>query len=243
MGHKILSNEELMIRFQDNATLSDVIRALEVEFEPMNEVVCQIKVNGVSMSEADEAKYASTPARDLFSVEVTTKSPQKILVEVVDNWIAEVPKMILMNDQLSQELRFQGATGQLKALVNLIENCQLLVESILSMEALFEGLKTLKEDSWKGAQKVASAAIGEALFAFQKKDFNLMADVLEYDLGHALQTWLDLLNSIQKEIGVGSKVENSEINSLSEPVRAVQRESSEGNFSDGKLSEESKGTA
>ncbi len=200
MGQKFLTNEELKQRFHESSTLSEVIRDLEIEFEKSDEVVCQIKVNGVSFTEADEAKYATTPAWDLFSIEVNTKSPQTILVEVVDNWITEVPKMILMNDQLSQELRFQGATGNLKSLVNLIENCQLLVESILSMETLFEGLKTLKEDSWKGAQKIASAAIGEALLAFQKKDFSLMADVLEYDLGHALQTWFDLLSSIQKEI-------------------------------------------
>lgn len=200
MGSKILQHEEMKNFFGEQSTLREVIQSLELEFQKANEVVCQIKVNGVPLSEADEIKYGGTLVADISSIEVTTKNPRSILTEVVENWVIEIPRMIVQNDQLSQELRFKGVEGNLKRLIDLVDGCQLLIDSIISMQSLFETLKTMKSENWKSAQKLAASAIGEALLAFQKKDFNLMADVLEYDLGHALQIWLDLLSLIQKEV-------------------------------------------
>jgi hypothetical protein len=58
----------------------------------------------------------------------------------------------------------------------------------------------VKSEAWKKAQTQMASAIGEALQAFQKKDFNWLADILEYDLGHALQTWMEQLDQCHLEL-------------------------------------------
>jgi hypothetical protein len=38
---------------------------------------------------------------------------------------------------------------------------------------------------------------GDALQAFETKDFVLLSEILEYDLGHVLQNWQELLQNMQ----------------------------------------------
>ncbi len=200
MSQMVLTQDTLIEKFGTGATLGEIIGKIEIDLKSLDEVVCQFKVNGIALAESEETKFAKTLVSEIECLEVMSRKPKEILVEVVVNWVNEIPKLIECNDRLSQDIRFNGVEGNLKVLVDLIDNCQLLVDSIMSIDSLFSNIETVKSKFWKESQSLAAAAIGEALTAFQKKDYNLMADVLEYDLGHSLQTWLDLLQTVKAEI-------------------------------------------
>jgi hypothetical protein len=121
-------------------------------------------------------------------------------VNVLRNWSEQIPKMIQMNDDLATQIRFKGIEGQLKTLVDLIDESQLLVDSIISIDTAFSHLPVVQSESWRKAQKLMAHGIGEALQAFQKKDFNWLADILEYDMGHSLQTWMELLENLNQDV-------------------------------------------
>ncbi len=199
MSHILLNRQQMNERFPDTTTLAVAIKYFESEFQKVSEVVCLIKINGMALTEADEIKYAEVKLSELDSLEISSRTPEDILGEIVSNWLVEIPKMIETNDKLAQELRFKGPEGHLKSLISLIDNCQLLVDSMISIQSLFQSFAAVQSKSWKESQQMAAAAISEGLTAFQAKDYNLMADVLEYDLGHSLQIWLELLQNISKE--------------------------------------------
>jgi hypothetical protein len=200
MNQLIFAQQELVARFGANATLGEVFTQIENDLKKLSEVVCQFKVNGLALDEQGEQRVASALLSELQTLEVFSQKPSAILGDVLTNWVKQIPALLERNDDLASQIRFKGVEGQLKSLVELIDQCQLLVDSIISIDSVFPNLARVQSAQWKQAQRQMAAGIGEALQAFQKKDFNWMSDILEYDLGHALQTWMELLESLRQDL-------------------------------------------
>jgi hypothetical protein len=200
MNQLNFNKQDLVARFGEEAKLSEVFSQIEKDLKVINEVVCQFKVNGLALDEQGEKRLSDAQVLEVETLVVHSQSPQAILSNVLRNWSDRLPELIQMNDDLAQAIRFQGVDGQLKNLVDLIDESQLLVDSIMSIDTVFSNLEIVGSEAWKKAQRDMAHGIGEALQAFQKKDFNWLADILEYDMGHSLQTWMELLESLKQDV-------------------------------------------
>ena len=196
---------DLQRKFGEAMTLGSVFKAIENDLKKVGEVVCQFKVNGLTLDEASEQRLAGATLKEVQTLDVTSQKPSEILRGVLESWCLQLPKMIEKNDLLSADLRFKGVEGQLTAFVALVDDCRLLVDSLISIDQVFPQLEIVQSRSWKQAQTQMAQAIGEALAAFQKKDFTKLADILEYDMGHSMQVWLDILTRLQQSTGNGSR--------------------------------------
>lgn len=200
MNQLYFEHNELTARFGEEATLGEVFGQIEKDLKTVNEVVCQFSVNGMALDEQGEKRLATATLKEVQNLAVQSERPDAILVNVLRNWSEQIPKMIQMNDDLAAQIRFKGIEGQLKTLVDLIDESQLLVDSIISIDTAFSHLSVVQSEPWRKAQKLMAHGIGEALQAFQKKDFNWLADILEYDVGHSLQTWMELLENLSQNV-------------------------------------------
>ncbi len=200
MSELIYSQRDLLKQFGETAKLGQVFSQIEKELQVRNEVVCQFKINGLALDEADEKRLAVAGLGDVEILEVRSQKPSALLGEVLINWVQQIPALIQQNDELSNDIRFKGVEGQLKKFVDLVDGSQLLFDSIISIDNVFPNLPLVKSERWKDAEKQTAQTIRQALAAFEKKDFTLLADVLGYDMGHSLQTWLELLDGLKKEI-------------------------------------------
>lgn len=200
MSQLFFERQDLVERFGEQTTLGEIFSHIENDLKQLSEVVCQFKVNGLALDEQGEKRLADSALSELETLEVTSQKPRDILSDVLANWVKQIPALLERNDELASEIRFKGVEGQLKSLVELIDQCQLLVDSIISIDSVFPELRQVQSDNWKQAQRLMASGIGEALQAFQKKDFNWLADILEYDLGHSLQTWMELLENMRQDL-------------------------------------------
>lgn len=200
MNQLHFDKKDLTARFGEAATLGEVFQQIESDLKIVNEVVCQFLVNGLALDEQGEKRLGQASLAEVETLSVKSDSPTAVLVGVLENWAQKIPTMIQMNDELAGKIRFQGIEGQLKALVDLIDQAQLLVDTIISIDTVCAHLRVVQSEPWKKAQKLMAQGIGEALEAFQKKDFTWLADILEYDLGHSLQTWMELLESLRQDV-------------------------------------------
>ena len=201
-----ITQADLEQTYFDCETLSDLILSLENDFQKRGEVVCQVIINGMPLQESDESKLGQTRMHELKTVEVRSEKPSALLIDILANWEAELPKMIRHSDQLAQGLRQRGPEGQYTSFVQLIDSCQFLTESLVSMDSIVDMGLFLDRAVWLGNEKIMTEAVGQALTAFEKKDFSVLADVLEYDLANALQSWFDLLKSFNERL----KAENDQ---------------------------------
>jgi hypothetical protein len=117
MSQLNFGQQELVDRFGLEATLGEVFKQVENDLRPINEVVCQFKVNGMALDEQAEKRLAEVKLAEVQSLEVFSQQPGAILGDVLRNWVKQIPALIERNDFLSGEIRFKGVEGQLKSLV------------------------------------------------------------------------------------------------------------------------------
>jgi len=193
----VVTRKEIEVQFGQAADLGQLMKALEQEFSKKGQVICQFKLNGMSLTEADEHRLANIGLGEVEIIEIDSESPDALMFGLLDNWTLELPKLIENAEALAKSIKFEGIEGKLKAFVELLDTCQFLMDSLMSLERVVSDFQSRQIQSpiglepWLMAEKVTADAIGEALKAFEKKDFVLLAEVLEYDLPHSLQVWLD----------------------------------------------------
>ncbi|PIS11695.1 MAG: hypothetical protein COT73_02660 [Bdellovibrio sp. CG10_big_fil_rev_8_21_14_0_10_47_8] len=200
MNRTVFLKKDLVEKFGDQVTVSQVFSGIENDFRSIDEVVCQFKLNNMALDEGGEMRLSKSLVTEIETLEVLSQKPSQILSEIVINWMTKIPMMIEQTDNLSSNIRFQGIEGHLKTLVTLIDDCQLLIDSILSIDSAFQQVPFVQSQDWKKGQSQMADGVGEALDAFQKKDFTRLADVLEYDLGHFLQSWFEILSRLQASL-------------------------------------------
>jgi hypothetical protein len=191
---------DLLQAFGKDSDLSQIFSAVEELLRARGEVVCQFRVNGLNLTEENEKKLAQVPIHDIELLEVESQLPSDLIGLILREWTLQLPSMIDQADRLSKALREKGFEGQMRALVQLIDSCQMLVDSLVSFDSLYADHALLQSNAWKSAESFMAKSIGEALEAFQKKDLVLLADVMEYDIGQALVNWSELLVQFDRDI-------------------------------------------
>jgi hypothetical protein len=171
------------------------MKALENNLLQNGEVVCQFHLNGMKMTESDEKRLSQISIAEIETIEIESESPQALLFGLIDNWVSELPLLVRNADELAKEIKFKGVEGHLKSFVDLIDSCQFLTESLISLEGIIKG-PMIKKEQWRKAEQLTAQAISQSIKAFEVKDFVLLSEILEYDLGHALQIWLEQIQAV-----------------------------------------------
>jgi hypothetical protein len=152
------------------------------------------------LTEEDEKKFSGFQMTEVEFLEVESETPKILLVEVLNNWVETLPGMIGKSDQLAGSIRLKGIENQMRDFVDLVDTCQFLVDSLMSLRTLCRDIAYVNGSQWKTHEELTARAIAEALNVFEKKDFVLLADIMEYDLGHCLQSWLDSLTELKRHV-------------------------------------------
>jgi len=199
MNKTIMTRAEILADYAECRDLGQLIRKMEETLTAQGQVICQFRLNGLSLSEADEKRLAGIDLQDVEMIEVDSESPIALLFGLMENWVLELPKLLENTEALAKLIRFEGIEGHLKPFVELVESCQFLLDSLMSLEKVIQGVE-VATPNWQKAQELTAAGIGEALRQFENKDFVLLAEILEYDLAHALQVWLDEIQHLSRAL-------------------------------------------
>jgi hypothetical protein len=178
--------------------IEELIKQIEVDQLREGNVVCQFVINGIKLSDADEIRMKSLNISDLESVTLLIAKPENLLREIIQNWKNEIPKIIAHADGLSSLIRERGMESQISSFIQLIESCQLLVQSLISLSNVIDTQKIFETGQWFLSERLLADAIGETLNVFDQKDSTTLADVIEYDLANSLVNWLEIFEILEK---------------------------------------------
>jgi hypothetical protein len=200
MNKLSLTRQELQREFLNETTLGAVFSKMERDLALKGEIVCRFLVNGLTLTEDDEKRFSEFQLSEVEFLEVESETPKTLLAEVLNNWVETLPGMIIKSDSLASNIRLKGIENQMRDFVDLVDTCQFLVESLISLRTLCQDIPFVSGAQWKTHEDLTARAIAEALNVFEKKDFVLLADIMEYDLGHCLQSWLDSLTELKGHV-------------------------------------------
>jgi hypothetical protein len=190
--------EQIRNQFGESETRQELFQKIEKSFVAEGQVVCQFRINGVQITEQDEASASNCRLEAIEMVEILVDQPHSLLTAVVTDWLNELPKMVEKADSLSVNLRNKGFQIHFTPFVALIDHCQFFVDTLLSLTGLIDLSAMDLEKSWRERENATVKAIGESLKAFEKRDANWLADVIEYDLAQCLQEWQESFTQLEK---------------------------------------------
>lgn len=196
MSHLSLNQQDLLQIFEPQTELDFIIRHYEIEFEQRGEVICQIRLNNLNLSEEDEQRFRATPLALIHSLEMDTEDPNQLFHDVLTYWRTQLPSLIKSADRLSMSLRFKSIDQNAVELSQFIDQSHLLVNSLNSISSICIHKDIVLPPEWSTCEKNLWKAFNELLDSFNDRDTTTMAEVIEYDLANALQTWLEVLSKI-----------------------------------------------
>lgn len=200
MNSLSLSHNQILSEYKSCHSLGELFKKLETELFEKGQVICQFRVNGMNLTEDDEKRLADSPLGEVEILEIGFQSPEILIGGALESWCRDLPFLVQHADEMSSLFRFNKMAGNLKEFVQLIDECQMLVDSLIAISSLMSRHPLVSGECWKKNEALTAQAIGEALQSFEKKDFTRLADTLEYDIGHSLQTWLEILTEVKDTV-------------------------------------------
>lgn len=208
-----VSGEDLRDFYSPETCLSQVFGDIEMDLQAQGRVVCRYILNGMDLSEADESKFAEIELKDVKTLEYLAEKKSSLVGQVLEAWSQAIPEMMISSEKLCQRMRFQGPKGIFKDLHDLLENVEFLISSLSALKTMAGEEMCHSVPKWQETELNSKKTVQESLQAVEKKDFVLLADILEYDLNNVLQAWSECLNVLSIRIQ-GAKASNATTNTL-----------------------------
>jgi hypothetical protein len=186
---------EIKKQFSGCATLQEIINHLETDFSMRGEVICEIRVNGVLLSESDETRFAGQPSTEIRDIAVRSNKPADLIVDAMNSVYVFVPGLETSCLKTAEMFRGVDLPAAQKSFHECLEGCQWMVDTLMHVRGAASGIQQpiSQPERWFEAEKIIGRAIRELSEAYSNNDFTLVADLLEYELTGALAVWREAL--------------------------------------------------
>lgn len=191
---------EIQSTFADKLNLQEIIVSIEGELWNRGHVVCEVHVNGMYLSEEDESRMAETTVAEIQSLEVRTRTPQDLIRESLDSLTQLLPWVRDSSLRLADELRLKKFLSLESDLKNVLEATTWVTDALNLLKPTIVRLSGDDEfeQHWRNLEDGYGKVVREMLIAFEKLDWILLGDILEYDLSSCMNDWLELLGRCDK---------------------------------------------
>jgi len=189
------SELEIVEKFGAYQTLGEVITEIETQSKSKDAVVCEIKVNGLLFHEEDEKCYGETSVTDIKTLSFKTQNVDHLVVESICSLLNYLSKLTDSVIQTSEKLRLGQWEEAHKNLNAVVAGTEWVVD-MLSQIRIVDKKASLLDLDWKALDVEFLGATRGLLDAFEKSDYVLVADLLEYDWSNSLEKWLSLVNKL-----------------------------------------------
>lgn len=191
-----IDGEALRRHYQTDVSLRQVFADIERELHLEKRVVCKYIVNGLSLEEHDEIRFAEISLSEIQTLEYLSERTEFLAVEVLQGWIQSIPELTAHADRLARGLRSLQGVGVQKPFHDWVQNCEFLVESVISLRSLLGDRALATQTQWDEAERLTQRSVSQALRYMENKEFVLLADLIEYDLCQSLDLWRRVLQGV-----------------------------------------------
>lgn len=195
------TSEQIANEFNDCSTVGEVIHRLESLAAAKGEVICEIRVNGQLLDEAEEARLVDDPMKTnprsaIRSLSIRCDRPEHLIGQALRSTLSFIPLLSKASLDTSQRFREGDVRAGSEQLSEALEGCQWFVETIHHARGAASGIGegVHQVERWHEAEKMLFQVVGELTATFDRKDYVLAADLLEYELTAALEMWIPVLS-------------------------------------------------
>jgi hypothetical protein len=183
------TGSELREKFQGHQTLKELLIATQSYVEELGEVVCEYEVNGITLTESEETRFSETLADEVTTFCVRSERPLKLLDDSIEGCTQYIDKILETLDRASNLFRLGDVKGAHECHTRCIEAAEIFVEMITHYKIAYQTLKGGLSANWTKLEQDMLATLTQIFDEYSKKNFILVADLLEYDLSNIFTAW------------------------------------------------------
>ncbi len=190
-------SDQVATVFTDCETVRDVIVRLEAQAASRGEVICEIRLNGLLLQEEDETRFANDPRSAIRVLSIRCDRPEHLIGQALKSALSFIPLLTHATTETAKLFR-EGEVHKASEQFNeALQGCQWFVETVHHARGAASGMGTAvtSAERWHEAEKLLFKVVRELTETFDRKDYVLTADVLEYELTAALEMWQPVLQS------------------------------------------------
>lgn len=191
----VIDGQTLRNHYQGNVTLGKVFTDIEAELMAENKVVCRFHVNGKSVLEMDEHAYHGLPLDFVDKLEYESETADELYEEVIEGWLLAIPELTRNIGIISGRVRRDGFLNNAVSVSQLIENCRFFIDSLVAIQQISVPLLPNMQSEFESLRQKTLTVISQSFDALERKEYVLLADLLEYDLSNLLDQWTQVLGS------------------------------------------------
>ncbi len=192
------NSAQLIEEFGPQATFLEILSSVERQMANSGKVVCQVILNGIKLDERAESSYYTLPVNEINEIDFVVAEQEDLITKLIQNWIETLPTLIKSCDYFSKKILTQGIQGHFEEFKDFIELSEYFVVSLIELENVL-ATEFAHSSAWTCGELEIKRAVEQALGAFERKDYQELAEILEYDFAEGLSNWLNLLKSINFE--------------------------------------------
>jgi len=206
------NSEEIRVLFPNAQNLGEVIVLLSKTVEENGEVICEIRVNDFLLNESDEDRFKSTPVSEIQQVDVKASTPTALLQDSLYDCREYLDRLITAYEKTSELFRKENLNKAHEFYRSCINGSDWFVQLLTHYKIVHQSVYGSLPGDWLDREVRLMEVLNEVLATYEKKDFILLADLLEYEMTTVLQDWRRTLT----ELGVQHQNGNQQTQS---PVR------------------------
>lgn len=196
MTTSVWAKTEISNDFPQAKTLREIIGHLEEKFQLKGEVICEIQVNGLSISEEDELRLAETPVTEIDSLIICSSEPTQLVTQALGSCREFVPHVKEACVRASEKFRSTDLSSAQNQFIETMEGCYWLVDTLKHIRGASRDPVQIKNlDQWTSNEQKMAQIVREVVVAYEAKDYVLVADLLEYELSEAVGAWQSVLSA------------------------------------------------
>ena len=188
---------------EQEGNLKETLDKIKEELKEKNLVVTKVLVDGKEIPLLQEVVWKERAVSEIEKVEVSSANPRELTIAGVLDSLTILPKI---NESLREAVRLIQTGSQEKGLNLLAEALEGLnwfnvviqgVEKVLGIELSSFSIKGV--DLLKKREELVEV-LRKALSSFQNRDFVNLGDLIEYELAPQIESWLEVIPDLIKEV-------------------------------------------
>lgn len=187
------NRQELAANFPQAETFSQLVDAVSDRIEATGQVVCAVRVNGMNLTEEEETRFQETPVSEIESLNILSQTIQELLDQSLEGCAAYLERLLKAFEECARLFRTDDIQFAHSFHRACIEGSDYFVQLITHFKTVYQTHRGPLTPSWDELEMSLLQCLTRILDAYEKKDYILVADLLEYDL-------IDIFNGWQKEL-------------------------------------------
>jgi hypothetical protein len=190
----------------DLSSLDQIIKLVESNHLPSNVVIRQIQVDGIPLIQDGEPDGPAEQIRGQEKIEIVTSTLREVAVESIREAITYLNRAEAATHALAASLRVQvesQAAANLKQFYEGFYCVNLLLNRLeQSFQIPYEEVRIGNGSAGEYCTKMASL-LKEVIEAHEHKDYDLLADLLEYEVAALIPACKEVFEAVRTRILAG----------------------------------------